>query len=162
MCPIRRRWPNNLPLARSFADLSVQLKQELAARSGQQFLDHGTVDVGETVATALELVGQSFVIDSQQVQHRRVQVVEMDSTGRNVVPEFIGCSMNAASPNASTCHPHGEATWMVVASEVLLDLSLAVTRSAEFAPPNHQRLIEHTGPFQVADQCGSRLIGLAA
>jgi hypothetical protein len=49
----------------------------LAKRSGEETFDDVAVDVGQAVVAALKLERQFLVIDSETVQHRRVQVVNM-------------------------------------------------------------------------------------
>ena len=44
---------------------------------GQETFDDVAVDVGQAVVAALKLERQFLVIDSETVQHRRVQVVNM-------------------------------------------------------------------------------------
>ena len=44
----------------------------------QQFRNHATVHIGQAVSPALELVGELFMVHSEAVQHRCVQVVHMD------------------------------------------------------------------------------------
>ena len=46
--------------------------------------DDVAVDVGEAVVAALKLERQFLVIDSEAVQHRRVQVVNMHRVFNNI------------------------------------------------------------------------------
>lgn len=47
--------------------------------SGQQALQDLSVDVGESVVPSLKSVGESFVVDAQQVKNGRVEVVDVNS-----------------------------------------------------------------------------------
>ncbi len=40
--------------------------------------------------------------------------------------------------------------------------ALRVNRPSKFAAPNHQRLVEHPALLEVGDQCGGRLVHVAA
>jgi len=44
--------------------------------SGQDRRNHITGDVCQSIATTIVEVGELFVIDPQQMQHRRVQIVD--------------------------------------------------------------------------------------
>ena len=48
----------------------------------QDLLHHVPVHVGQAEVAALELEGQPLVVDAEQVQHRRVQVVDVDDVLR--------------------------------------------------------------------------------
>ena len=47
--------------------------------SGQQALQDLSVDVGESVVPSLKSVGESLVVDAQQVKNGRVEVVDVTS-----------------------------------------------------------------------------------
>ena len=51
------------------------------------------LDVGQAEVAALELVRQLLVVDAEQVQHRRVQVVDVDRVLGHVVAEFVGLAV---------------------------------------------------------------------
>ena len=53
-------------------------------------MDHVAADVGQAEVAALELVGQPLVVDAEQVQHRGVQVVDVDDVLDGVVAELVG------------------------------------------------------------------------
>ena len=44
------------------------------------------MDVGQAITAALKLVGQSFVIDAQQVHDRGVQVVDVQAVEAMLYP----------------------------------------------------------------------------
>ena len=58
----------------------------------QEFSHELTVDVGEAEVAALEAVGQLRVIEAEEVQHRGVQVVDVDRVLDGVVAEFVGAA----------------------------------------------------------------------
>ena len=45
---------------------------------GEDVVDDVSVDVGQAEVSALVSVGHSFVVDSQLIQNRRVQIVDVD------------------------------------------------------------------------------------
>src|SRR5687768_15520321 len=57
---------------------------------GQHGLHDFAVHVGQAEPAALELVGQTFVVDAEDAQDRRLEVVHVDAVGRDVVAELVG------------------------------------------------------------------------
>lgn len=46
--------------------------------------------VGEPEVTALEAIGEPGMVDAEQVQNRRLEIVRMDRVLRDVVTEVVG------------------------------------------------------------------------
>ena len=100
-------------------------------------------DVGQAVVAALELERQPRVVDAQAVQHRRVQVVDVDRVAGDVVAEVVGLAVGHARLDAAAGQPDGEAARMMVAAVVVGgQLALAVDGAAELAAPDDQRVVE--------------------
>ena len=66
--------------------------------SGQQFGNHFPPDVGQPLITSLEPVDEPFVINSQAVHHRGLQVVHVDGVLDDVVTKVVGCSVSDTAP----------------------------------------------------------------
>src|ERR1700712_3371786 len=82
-----------------------------------------------------------------------MEIVHMDRIFRYIITKIICLTINYARGNATACHPDTEAPWVMIAPViVLLQLSLAIIRTAEFAPPYHQRFIQKTALLQVGYQ----------
>ena len=56
----------------------------------QQFLHNLTAYIREAEVAALELVGQAGVVQTEQMQNRGFQVVDVDLVFHNVVAELVG------------------------------------------------------------------------
>ncbi len=101
-------------------------------------------------------IGEPFVIDPQQMQHRRVQVVGVDGsfTGEDAV--FVGFPVNHPAPYAAARHPGGEAEVMVLASGMV---GLLVKGSpSKLRGPDDEGALEHAALFQVGEQAGDGLV----
>src|SRR5436309_761814 len=85
----------------------------------QKRLNNLPGDIGKAVVAALVAVGQALVIDSEQAQRGRVQVVDVDRVGGDVVAEIVGLAVGHAAFNASARHPAREAARMMVAAVVV-------------------------------------------
>lgn len=55
---------------------------------------------------ALILVGEPLVVDSEKVQHRRVEVVHVNATIDDIVTILIRLAVGVAGFDAAACHPH--------------------------------------------------------
>ena len=60
---------------------------------GQDFFDHCAVDIGKTVISSLEPVGESFVVDTQAGQNRGMEVMHMYRVLIDVVAKLIGLAV---------------------------------------------------------------------
>ena len=61
----------------------------------QNRLDDLSLHVGQPEVAALEPVGQPGVVDAEQVQDRRVQVVDVDGVLDDVVGEVVGLAVGS-------------------------------------------------------------------
>ena len=71
----------------------------------QNLLHHVAVHVGQPEVAALEAEGQAGVVEAQQVQDRRLQVVDVDRVLDDVVADLVGagrgCRPGLMPPPAS-------------------------------------------------------------
>ena len=127
--------------------------------SGDEFREDVTVYICQTVPAPLMFERQAFVIDSEQVQERRVQVVYVDRVPGDVVGKRVGGSIGCAGSHATTRHPDRKATWMMVPAKALAgQFSLAVVRTAKFSTPDYERVFQQTASLQIPDQRSRRLV----
>ena len=61
-------------------------------------LHHFAMHVGQPHVAAAEAVGQPLVVDAEQVQHRGVQVVDLDLVLDGVVAVLVGRAVDRARP----------------------------------------------------------------
>jgi hypothetical protein len=106
---------------------------------------------------------KSLVIDAKQVKNGGVKVADMNRVVCCVVAEVIGRSVTEPGFDTTTGHPHGKATWMMIASSFwTIPLSLACYAPTEFSAPNDESVVEHAASLEIHDECGTGLIGIAA
>src|SRR5262249_19125470 len=84
--------------------------------SRQQLLDPRAGNVGQAEVAALELVRQLQVVESEQVQDRRVQVVDVDRLFGDVPAQLVGLAEHLAALDAAAGHPQRERERVVVAA----------------------------------------------
>ena len=73
--------------------------------SYQNLAQHFTVHIGQAEVAALELVGQPGVVDAQAVQHRGVQVVDVDRVANDVVAVVVGLAVSDARLDPAAGQP---------------------------------------------------------
>ena len=104
--------------------------------------------VGQPKVATLELVRKAFMVDAQEVHHRRVKIVNMHAIGLDVVAVVVCYPVSVPRVHTATGHSNREATWMMIAAEIRFGhLALAIICPAKFTAPNNQRIVEHSARF---------------
>ncbi len=128
--------------------------------SGQERADEFAVDVGEAVVASLELEGQAFVIEAEQVEQGGVDVVDMGGLIDGIESEFVGFADDLSAAHAAAGEPHGEGIDVMVSAGAVA--GFAHGGATEFAAPDDEGGVKETAGFEVADEGGAALIGFAA
>src|SRR5438132_4326429 len=83
----------------------------------------------------------------------------MDRTPDRPEAKLIGAADDLAPFYAATCQPGSEAVGIMIAAGALVGIA-AVGKgcAAEFAAPDHQRLVQQAARFEVLQQTSHRLI----
>src|SRR6516165_11015654 len=98
-------------------------------------------NVGETLLPALEQEGQPFVVQAEQLQDSRVQVVDVDTILDGAEAEFVGGANDLSALDAAARQHRGKAVGVVVAAGGPVRVApVGDRRAAELAPPDDQRL----------------------
>ena len=108
--------------------------------------DDLSLHVGEAEVAALEAVLQAGVVEAEQVQQRRLQVVDMNPVVDHVEAEVVAGAERDAGLDAAAGQPHGEGVGVMVAA---VTAALHHRRAAEFAAPDDQRVVEHAALLQI-------------
>ena len=82
--------------------------------------------IRESEVSALESVGELFMIDSKAVQDGCLEVMNVNFVFNHVVSQFVGATIVDARSNATTCHPDVKATRVMVSSIFFAAIVLAV------------------------------------
>ena len=125
--------------------------------SGNDFSDDIAGYVGETEVAPIVAIGQFFVIDAEQMQDGRVQIIDADAIDDGLVSEFVGLAVTGAGLDAATGEPGGESMRIVVSAGASL---LDDGQTAEFAVADDQRRLEQAALFEIGKKAGNRRIGL--
>ena len=106
------------------------------------------MDVRETMIAAAETEGESFVVETEQMQDRGVKVVDLDGVVDGLVAVVIGGSVGHSALDATPGQPEAEAERIVVASVA----SLGEGSAAEFAGPNDQCFPEQSARLEIGEE----------
>jgi len=127
------------------------------------------LDPGETLIEPKRAVGQSFVIQTKQVQKSGVKIVYVNRAVGDSVTEFIGSSMDMSRFHSASRHPNRKSFLVVISANIALfsrhpcsARPLGHRSATEFSAPDDQSLVKQAPFLEVLDQGGNRLVDLLA
>ena len=94
--------------------------------------------IRQTEVAARVAVGEPSVVEAEQMQHRGVQIVQVDFVVDRKVTVVVGRVILEARLHAAAGQSNRVAMRVVVAAIV----ALRGGRAAEFAAPEHERIIQ--------------------
>jgi hypothetical protein len=121
------------------------------------------INARQFLIEALVAVREPFMVETEQLQHRGMKVMDVDRIFHDVVTEIVRLTVDLPPFGASAGHPHTEATGMVIATVIFLaQLALRIDRPAKLASPNDQRVVKKPTLLQIFDQTMTWLIDVLA
>lgn len=132
-----------------------------AHRSGQDALHDVAVDIGQAEIATRMAIGESFVIEAQQVQHGGVQIMNVDAIFDSPISKFIGVPVGEPAANTTSRQPDRE-TMMVMISPrgvATTDRDFYRGRPAKFSSTNYQGFFQQAALSQIRQQAGNRSVG---
>src|ERR1043166_4084999 len=114
------------------------------SHSCQNALHQFALYVRQAEIPALEAVGELLVIETEQVQNGRVQVVDVYSVFSDVKTEFVGFTDGHSGFDAAAGQPHGKSLRMMIAAQFAAKVGVGFDhrRAPELAAPDNERLIQ--------------------
>ena len=82
----------------------------------QDIMHHVAMDIGQSEISSTEMKGQLLVVETEQVQHRGMQVVYGHGIFLHAIAIFVGPSVDHTSADAAAGHPHAEGGRILVAT----------------------------------------------
>ena len=113
------------------------------------------IDVGEPAFEPVVVIGEPLVIETEQVQYGRVEVVNRGDIHGRAPAEIVGGSVAHASLHACSHHPGREGVGVVVAPARAL---LMRGHPTKLRAPNDENVIQHSALLEVSEQRGGRLV----
>ena len=92
---------------------------------GHDVFDHFAIDIGQPEVATSVSVGQTFVVDAEEVEDGGVEIVEVDFALDSTIAVFVGRSTGDATFYSSTGKEGGETVGVVTAA-VAVDIAFAI------------------------------------
>ena len=124
-------------------------------RLSENFAHHLTVHVGQPEVSAGVMERELFVVEAEQVQNRRLQIVDVNGINRDVKAKLVRLAVDNSALYSAPGHPGAEALGMVVAAGVLRR-----GRSPEFGAPNHAGIIQHSPLLEIFKETRNGFVDL--
>src|SRR5438067_824191 len=113
------------------------------------------MNVGESEIAACVAVGQPGMIQTEQVEDRGVEVVDVNAAFHGMMTAVVRCPMGHAGSHSPAGEPHRKTVRMMIGA-VGLD---GAWRAAEFSAPNDQRVFQKAALLQVFEQTSNGAVG---
>ena len=104
----------------------------------QDLLDHFAGNIGQPVTSAVVVIGQSLVVEPEQVKNGGVQIVHADAIFNGFVANLICLPVTNSSLDPRAGHPLQESFRVVITSLPVL----RNRHATKLATPNHKGGIE--------------------
>ena len=124
-----------------------------------QLAYHFAGDIREPEIPTLESIRQFGVIETEKVQDRGVQVMDMDAVFDHIEPQLVALSDCDARPYAAAGHPHREGIRMMVATVVRAALNHR--GPSELPTPQDESVLKQPALPKILDQRRAWLVGVA-
>ena len=93
------------------------------------------------------------------MQHGCIQIVDVNRVFRHVVTEVIRLAVNDSRPDATSRHPLGIATRMMIPTVIgFRQTALAIDGATKFTSPDDERVLEHPPLLQIFHKGRTRLV----
>src|SRR5260221_2615241 len=136
----------------------------LHEKSSEQRFYHRAMNIGKAEVAPGMMERELFMIEAEQVQDRGLEVVNVDGILDDVKAELVRRAVSQPALHAAAGQPHRVSARMMIAAERTAERGIRLDhrRAAEFAAPNHERVVEQAALLQVHHQRRARLVGRAA
>ena len=121
------------------------------------------VHVGEAEVAAGVVVGETFVVEAEEVEDGSLEIVDVDFVFGDVEAELIGFAIGPGL-GATAGHEGGEGLRVVIAAGVTTKGRVGFNHgsAAEFAAPDDEGFIKKAVSLEIFDEGGGGLRGLFA
>jgi hypothetical protein len=123
----------------------------------------GPIHTGQAPIEPLVFYRKSLVIDSQTVQNRCVEIVDMYRVVDDVVAKIVSLAIIEPCFETTASHTSGKAATMMIATIVFFgQRTLTIDRSTEFPTEYHHGIFKQASLFEITNQRSDWLINRLA
>ena len=119
--------------------------------SGEDWVNDFTGCVGEAKVAAVKTIGELGVVETEAMQHRRVEVVDVNFVGDRLGTEFVCGAVDYAAFYATASHHDGERLGVVVTAGGFVAVAIFGGLAAKLAAPDDQGAVEQPAFFEVGE-----------
>ena len=106
-------------------------------------MQHFSVDISQSKFAALKLVGEGSVIDTELMEDRGLEIMDVYSILGHTVTILDAASPVRSRFDSATGHPHREDPAVMIAAVFFLGwFALAEGGSAKLSTPDHEGIIQ--------------------
>lgn len=116
--------------------------------SRDDFFHNASGHVCQAERTTMMLEGQTFMVESEQMENGGMQIIDVNLPIDAEIPEVIGGAMRHSALDPTPGHPHRESMMIVFAAISILSMRC----SSEFSSPKNERVVEQAAGFQIGKQ----------
>src|SRR6266581_6344724 len=127
----------------------------------EELIHHFAGDVRQAEIAALKTVGEPLVVQAEQVEDRRVEIIHVDRVGDDVPADLIRFTDDLPAFDATARQPNTERERMMVPPGHIAAKARAVIAercAAELRAAHDERALEQPALLEVVQQRGDRLI----
>ena len=127
----------------------------------QELLNYFAGDVRQAEIAALKTVGEPLVVQAEQVEDRRVEIIHVDRVGDDVPADLIRFTDDLPAFDAAARQPNTERERMMVPPGHIAAKArpvIAERCAAEFRRDHHQRRVEQAALVEIVEQGRNRPI----
>lgn len=111
---------------------------KLEEKLREDALDDVAMDVGEAEVASAVMEGELLVIESEQMEDGRVEIMHMNAIVDGFISKIVGGAVSHSAFDAAPGQPHGEAEAVMVSALG----AFGGGGAPEFSAPNDQSILE--------------------
>ena len=112
------------------------------------------MDVRQAIVPSGVSIGESFVIDSHEVEECGMKIVNVHRIADGFETEGVRLSVSAPSFHAAPGKPHEKSVRIMISSRAVF----ADGRSSKFSSPDNESVVKQATFLEVAEQGGDGLV----
>lgn len=110
-------------------------------------MDHSPINIRRAKLSPGMLERQLFMVKSQQMQHRRMQIMHMNTPLDGMVTNFVSTAPRHSGADTTAGKKHREPSWVVIPTII----ALRKWGATEFPAPPDQSVLQQAALLQITN-----------